>query len=199
MFEGRHNFPKDYDLKIYKLTQQCPHFDLVQTCNRLAGRNTPPDEFCYEKSNISIDNNFGQPLETEDFVSKASCAISNRILTFELEFVKRRIDPLNENEYLRKMDRALSIEEKGLIWGEIENNRKSVSRRTEIIQRWREIIFNTYCSAVNDEENQHFRKLSSSKELTEEEIIDIVSKFRDAIQKIVDHPKDTLECFSTKL
>jgi hypothetical protein len=189
MFDERaHNYPQGY-----KEGPHCPNSTLVEICNSLAGNDRTPDNFCTETmENPVFSRGIISLLKSADFYPVASCAISNKMLDRQLEFVKHDFILPTEEEIIAKSNGAKTVDEKAKVFKTFDIAKENFNSKKTIIERWRNVIFNTCCATTTDEENPHFRRFDSVSELTEDEIIDRVKSFADALQKIIGYKKESL-------
>jgi hypothetical protein len=151
--ETTHNYPKGSGKEPI-----CPHSELVQICNALAGNEVTPETFCTVKltNPVWIEGQFTQ-LISGTYLPMASCAVSNMMLTLQLSFINGQ----------------LSSET-------IANLTKRQKNRNKIMARWRKVIFDTCCLAPDGEENG----IKSPDDLTESYVIEKVTEFAQELQEI---------------
>ena len=184
----RANYPEGY-----KKEPWCPHTKLVQIGISLAGIEVNPNYFCYaEIQNPVYSDGAIHYFEGGDFFPKASCSIVNKALDSQLQVVAVQVEKPSEPEASTELHNAKSLAEKIEIIKTYEKAMNTYNERQKIMDRWRTVIFETCCSTTESEANVHFSQFKSADELSEEEIVGLVEKFKDALQKIVGHGKDTI-------
>ena len=159
----RHNYPKGFEKKPW-----CPHTEVVNICALLTGEELTPQTFCYEQMRNPIYSDGAiHTLEHATFYPEASCAKINNKLHEQLDLVINCPSNLVNETAADKT---------------IQDN---ITKRKEIINRWREKIFKTYYSTPDGEKNGHPRQLEYTSQLTEEKIIDRVKQLAKSLRQIV--------------
>lgn len=186
--EGIHNYPEGYEEKPW-----CPYTQLVQIGVSLAGLEVTPDTFCYQRlENARYSGGAIHYFEGGDFYPEASCSKATKKLIEQLRIVSIKVEMPSEQATINKMDKTVYLSSKIEVADDYKEKKKVYDQRKMIIDRWRKVVFETSYSTTADEKNVHFRQLESSDDLTEEEIINNVKQFTEALQKIVGFKQNTI-------
>jgi hypothetical protein len=181
--ERMHNYPEGYEEKPW-----CPNTKLVQICASLAGVELTPETFCTEElANARYSDGAFQWLEHGDFYPRASCAKVNRELIQQLKIVKEIVELPSDKEITLKIEDARDLPNKLKILRSYDEVKGAYDQRKAIINRWRNVVFETCCSTVEDENNKHFRQFKSVDELDEKEVIQKVNQFTSALIEITEY------------
>lgn len=181
--ESMHNYPDGYKEKPW-----CPSTKLVQICASLAGVELTPETFCTEElSNARYSEGTIHWFETGDFYPKASCVKVNQILVQQIDIIGKKIELPGEENIAEEIRSANSTADMLVVTTHYTQLKEDFGKRETILNRWRDIIFQTCCSTTSDEKNEYFRQFKTASELPEEEIIDRVKQFTSALNKITEY------------
>jgi hypothetical protein len=181
--ERMHNYPEGYEEKPW-----CPNTKLVQICASLAGVELTPETFCTETiGNASYSDGILGWLERADFYPATSCVKVNQKLIRQLEAVKKIVGAPSDKDTTKKITEAKYLPTRLEIFRSYKKAVEEYEKRQTIINRWRNVVFETCCSTTKYEKNEHFRQFKSARELPEGEIIDKVKQFTSALNKITEY------------
>ncbi len=174
------NYPEGHDGKPW-----CPQTKLIQIGADLVGKKLDPGTFCAEKmTDVHYSEGAIHYLEHATFSPKVSCLEVHIKLIHQMEIVKANIAEPDAEVAAAKIKFAKSVEEKVNIVEGMANNMKAYQERTDILKRWKNVIYETSVTHKGDEKNHHFRQFDSPNDIPLEEVIRKVEEYTAAFKKI---------------
>jgi hypothetical protein len=183
-FQGR-NYPPGKDVKP---DSTCPNYQLIDLCSKFAGTEINPSEYCgHRVVNPVYSEGFIHNLESADLLPKTACTMCNWLLRGQLDFVKKDIQKPDEQEIETNLDQTRGLEAKKKILEKFSKQNEAWNQRSEILNRWRNVVFENCVCSTEDEPNQHFRQFTGASELAEGEIISTVEKYTKKLEEITEY------------